>query len=42
MKKSELINLLNDIADDGSIDEVLQNTDLSKRIYSKWINIRCI
>ncbi|WP_195972954.1 DUF4355 domain-containing protein [Clostridium thermobutyricum] len=39
MKKSELINLLNDIADDGSIDEVLQNTDLVKGFIANGLTL---
>lgn len=39
MKKSELINLLNNIADDGSIDEVLQNTDLVKGFIANGLTL---
>lgn len=39
MKKSELINLLNDISDDGSIDEVLQNTDLVKGFIENGLTL---
>ena len=39
MKKSELINLLNDIADDGSIDEVLQTTDLVKGFIANGLTL---
>lgn len=42
MKKSELINLLNDIADDGSIDEVLQNTDLVKGFIANGLTLDAI
>lgn len=39
MKKSELIALLNDVADDGSIDEVLQETDLVKRFITNGLTL---
>ena len=30
MKKKELLELLNDIEEDGNVDEILQETDLYK------------
>ena len=34
MKKKELLELLNDIEEDGTVDEVLQETDLYKSSLS--------
>lgn len=39
MKKAELITLLNDVADDGSIDEVLQGTDLVKGFITNGLTL---
>lgn len=39
MKKSELLELIKEVADDGSIDEVLSNTDFIKGIIKNSLTI---